>query len=362
MHKNQYRKGIDSTDNDKKKKFLIYVAFVTVIAALTYFVIKFCLAYLLPFIIGTAIAFLVQKPAATLSGKMNIRQGTASLCLVIGVYILLLVAVFLIINRIYGFAVSFTQKAPELLSKVTLIVTKITSSVEGFTGKMSGGSGDFVSKTLGDILQSAAVKVSGIISSFLSGFVTALPGMVLSIFAAVITGCYIAKDIDALKQNLYFALKPEYMKTLKKIWCITVNNVFGLFKGYLLLTLITFIELSVGFFILRVNGAFRAAFLTAVVDLLPVFGCGTVLIPWAIISAFKGSTLRAVGLVVIYLIITAVRNILEPKIIGKQVGLHPLITLISMFLGLKIFGLSGLVFLPLIVTVAYKVTEQKTAA
>ncbi len=339
----------------------------SVITALAYFIIKFCLAYLLPFIVGTAIAFLVQNPAAKLSKKLKITRGTTSLCLVVFVYILLLAVVFLIFYRFYYFAVGFSQKAPELLNQVTQTVTKITQSIENFAGKMSGSSGDYISKTLADVLQSGAVKVTEIISSFLSSFVKALPGVLLSIFAAVITGCYIAKDIDSLKENLYFALKPEYLIALKKIWQITVNNVLGLLKGYIILSAITFVELSAGFFILKVNGAFRLALLTAFVDLLPVFGCGTVLVPWAIISAFKGNALRAVGLVVIYLLITAARNIIEPKIIGKQVGIHPLLTLVSMFLGLKIFGFLGLLILPLIVTVVYhfssaKVTEQKTKA
>ena len=99
---------------------------------------------MLPFIIGTAIAFLVQRPAAVLSEKIKVKQGTASLCLVILVYILLLAVIFLIINKIYGFAVSLSGKIPDYLTQITALVTKISDSLKCLTVKISGTNEDVI--------------------------------------------------------------------------------------------------------------------------------------------------------------------------------------------------------------------------
>jgi len=115
--------------------------------------------------------------------------------------------------------------------------------------------------------------------------------------------------------------------------------------------LITFIELAVGLSILRVDGALSVAVLIAFVDILPVFGTGTIVIPWGIIELLKGNTLFAIGLAILYVIITVVRNVLEPKLVGKQIGLHPLVMLICMYVGVKVFGFTDLFILPIIAVI-----------
>ena len=95
------------------------------------------------------------------------------------------------------------------------------------------------------------------------------------------------------------------------------------------------------------NNAVLLAAIISIIDILPVLGTGAVVIPWALICLFTGNIWKALGLIVMYIIITIIRNFLEPKVIGNQVGLHPLITLLSMFCGLKLLGAVGLFGFPL---------------
>ena len=118
-------------------------------------------------------------------------------------------------------------------------------------------------------------------------------------------------------------------------------------KGYLALMFLTFIELSVGLLILGQSNAVLLAAIISVIDILPVLGTGAIVIPWAVISLFTGNIWKAIGLILLYIVITVIRNFSEPKIIGKQVGLHPLLTLLSMFCGLKLLGILGLFLCPL---------------
>ena len=131
-------------------------------------------------------------------------------------------------------------------------------------------------------------------------------------------------------------------------------------RVYLLLMCITFVELFIGFKILRVDMAFFYAFLTAIVDILPVLGTGTVLIPWGIIACILGNMGMGVGILILYVIITAVRQFLEPKIIGQQVGLHPIVTLICIFAGGKFMGILGIFLFPIMATVLKKMNDEGT--
>jgi len=115
--------------------------------------------------------------------------------------------------------------------------------------------------------------------------------------------------------------------------------------------LITFIELAVGLSILRADGAIYIAALTAIIDIMPVLGTGAVVIPWSIFEFIKGNLTFAIGLAILYIVIMIVRNILEPKLVGKQIGLHPLIMLICMYVGVKVFGFIGLFVLPIIAAI-----------
>ena len=118
-------------------------------------------------------------------------------------------------------------------------------------------------------------------------------------------------------------------------------------KSYSLLFLMTFAELTVGFMILKIPYAVVAALAIAVFDILPVLGTGGVLLPWAVIMLVLGDYPLAIGILILYIVITIIRNMIEPRIVGKQIGLHPLITLIAMFVGLQLFGLAGMILLPM---------------
>lgn len=111
--------------------------------------------------------------------------------------------------------------------------------------------------------------------------------------------------------------------------------------------LITFTELTIGLLLIGQSNAILLAAIICVIDILPVLGTGAVVIPWALISLFTGNILKAIGLILMYIVITIIRNFLEPKVIGNQVGLHPLITLLSMFCGLRLLGFVGLFGFPL---------------
>ena len=121
---------------------------------------------------------------------------------------------------------------------------------------------------------------------------------------------------------------------------------------------LTFIELTIGLSILGIENAMVVAFVIAVFDVLPVLGTGGIMIPWILISFLNSSPKLAIGLLILYLVVTIIRNIVEPKIVGNQIGLHPLLMLLCMYLGVKLFGFLGLFIMPFLILILQNLNQE----
>jgi predicted PurR-regulated permease PerM len=134
-------------------------------------------------------------------------------------------------------------------------------------------------------------------------------------------------------------------------------------KAYLIIITITLCELSLGFSILSFlkiyNGSyiFVIAALTAIIDIVPVLGTGTVLIPWALYNLISGNYSLAVGLLVLYACITVIRQVIEPKLVAAQLGIPAFLTIVSMFIGSQIFGVIGIFILPITIVMIKLLNE-----
>ena len=181
---------------------------------------------------------------------------------------------------------------------------------------------------------------------------------ITSSIVTIIASCYIAKDFDRFKASLLSVISEKYKRAGNEIKHLFNNNVKNILIGYFKILIITFIELTIGFLILNRDNAVLYAALIAVLDLLPVIGTGTVLVPWAVYSMLVSNYGLGTGILILYVIIVIVRNIIEPKIIGRQIGLHPLIALITVFIGLKFFGFIGMFIAPLLTMLIYKMYDN----
>ncbi len=153
-------------------------------------------------------------------------------------------------------------------------------------------------------------------------------------------------------------LSERHWMLLVKTKELFVKNILKMLRGYLLLMFLTFCELALGLSILRVEHSVAVALLIAIVDILPILGTGTVLIPWAIFCFATGNIVLGIGLAVMYAIITVIRNFAEPKVIGMQVGLPPVVTLFAMYVGLQFFGLLGVFAFPVLLIIAKSLQDS----
>lgn len=207
-----------------------------------------------------------------------------------------------------------------------------------------GSLSSMVSQMIREAVSGAGTALSGLAGSALMG----LPRLFLSLLVGVIALFYLFFDTSALRRQALFFVSERTLCSCTRFLSRIREAVGGCLRAYLLLLFLTFSELLAGFLLLNVDRAVLAALLTSLVDLLPVFGVGTVLVPWSILRFLSGDVFRGVGLLVLFGVMVTVRQFLEPRIVGGSLGLHPLLTLLAVFAGFRLFGFAGMLGAPIL--------------
>ena len=206
---------------------------------------------------------------------------------------------------------------------------------------------------LGEGLSVVSERAGQAVLSFLLSAVSALPSWLVTLAVTVFATFCFALDHGKVIAFAEKTLSAEMCQRVRKIRDACVTNVVRLISGYGALMFMTFSELLAGFLVMRLPYAVLAAFLTSLVDILPILGTGTVLVPWALILFAVGDTTRGLSMLMLYGVVTVVRQIAEPRVIGRSVGLHPLVSLAALYIGGRIGGIAGILVFPLAAAVAF---------
>ncbi len=341
-----------------KRKFLIDIAFLAVILAIIYLVFKFLSVYLLPFVIGIAVTFFVQKPVKAIHKKTKIAKAPLTVFLVILLYLVIVAALILLGILLYRWLASIAKLLPNLVPTVSAVLGDVNTTLSQFSTELPESLVTSLQNLPTDLIGKLTEGITGFLSKFATAAATGAPTLLIGIIITLVASCYIAKDYDTIIRFAYRHCPKKAWEIITDIKDIFVSNIFKMLKGYLLLMLITFVELNIGLLLIGQDNSILLSAIICVVDILPVLGTGTVVIPWALICLITGNIWKAIGLLLIYIVITIVRNFLEPKVIGEQVGLHPLITLLSMFCGLKLIGVLGVFLFPIILIILNDLSKR----
>ncbi len=350
-----------SLERNSKKEFLINVFYCITVFLIVIAVYYVLIKFLFPFVIGAVIAFAVQPLANRISQKIRLSQGVWSVIFALMLYALVGTILCFLAYRIIVLAIDFTEYLPSFFEKARTVFINIgdryANVFKHFPEELRLSTENFWVETI----EKFVLSLGNIITKGVSGFIKKMPLFFISGIVTLVASCYISKDFLQLKRFVKELIGEKIAQKGVKIKNILIGSVFKILKGYVLLYLITTIELYLGFLILGIKRAFLFSVIIAVVDLLPVLGTGTILVPWAILSILSDNLQLGIAIAVLYIIIVLVRNFLEPKIIGMQVGVNSLFTLMAMFLGLKVLGFWGLILFPviLIVTIQYYKSEMK---
>lgn len=344
---------------EQKKNFLINVAYILVVILIGYGIYKYLLPILAPFLLGALFAYGI----VCLSRRMKVDNKWIRILLILLCYVLLggLISICIIKGIAFLKDVVITipdfyenQAAPifELFHQdFTALISEIDPSVisafESIWENLLGYLSDLIS-----VISKYAVTI-------LSDVASSIPTLFLSTLMMILSSFFFVIDFDNIIQFYQRFVSEKWKKRIDETRLYLTNTIFIVLKSYLLIMIITFSELSVLFLLFRIPNCFLMAAIIAIFDIMPVLGSGGVLLPWAILSLATSNYVQAIKLVVIYGIITCVRNYIEPKIVAGQLGLHPLISLISMFVGLRLFGIAGMFAFPVAISFFWKKYKEK---
>ncbi len=314
--------------------------------------LRFLLPLSLPFLLGAALALLAEPMTRFLCRRLRLPRGaaagisvTAAFCF-LGLLLLMLCALLLkelsALSRVLPDLEATARSGLDLLSHWLLdLSSRMPDGIRtilqrNITGIFSGGTA---------LLDQAVRYLLGLAGHML----TAMPDSALTLGTGVIASFMISAKLPELAG--FFS--RDWLAPLLRFWQRMRSVLGGWLFAQFKLSAVTWGILTVGFWILGIPYALLWAALTALVDAFPVLGTGTVLIPWSIIAFLQGNTPRGIGLAAVYTIVSLIRSVLEPRLVGKQLGLDPLLTLASLYMGYRLFGLGGMLLAPM-VTVAIK--------
>ncbi len=347
------------------KATLVLVILITIFFAVNYVVPMFFKLSvnlfwgLFPFILAVIMAVLIDPVVDWLVEKKNINRGIAvALTLVLLISGFTLIIVFAVSRLIIELSGIYSN-----LPKYTQVLTQ--KGMEFFEGIRQYLTNNPLPQEAQDaIFNNLKVVVDGIgdamkfTTNFVFDLMTALPLLVTIILVAGVATFFISKDKKAITTFIFNAVPQNKVLSVSGVIGDINSALIGFFRAQLILISISTLLAILGLSILGNKYALTVGIVVGIFDLLPILGPGTILVPWAIIEFFAGRINMGIALLVLYGIIVAVRGVIEPKVISQQIGLHPLVTLMALFLGLKFLGIGGIIIGPVAVVLAIAIYKS----
>lgn len=346
----------------QKRDFLTNIAYWAIIAAAVYLSFEYLLPISVPFILGILAAYLVIR----LSRKLHCSHKLLRILLSLLIYGIFATAVTLLVIQGVSAVSELIKWLPEvyelkLVPFATLCYEWCLQTIEYLDPALISAL-EMVMESLLSSLKNLVSFLSGFAVDLVSGIATGIPSLILSLLAMIFSTIFVVSDYERISAFASENIPQGIKKVLTNIRVYLTDTLFVVIRSYAAIMLLTFTELSILFSIFNIEHAILKAGLIAMLDILPILGTGGIMIPWAVVSFVLGYTPLGIKLLVIYIIVTVVRNYVEPKIVGTQLGLHPIITLVSMFIGLRLFGFWGLFGLPVGISFLWKQKKEKEAA
>ena len=335
----------------RRRKFIINTLYFAVIVGIVFLVFRYLLNLIGPFFVAFLFSWILMPPIRWLTAKCHLKYNlSVALCLLVFFAVLGGVAV-LLSSRIVILIADAVAWLPHLYGDtIEPGLQNLSQWLEQAANRISPEVYDTVNDALPNVMSSIGSAVTGLsmqLVTALSGWATKLPSRLLSGLICVIATVFMTADFPRMTAFIRRQVpeRPRHVMHEAKLSLKKVLRKYG--RSYAIIMGITFAEILIGLLILRQENAFLISVAIAVFDIFPIVGAGMILGPWGIVTILNGFVGKGVGLLLIYVVEIIVRQFIEPRIVGQQVGLHPLVTLIAMFIGSKLFGGVGLFGLPI---------------
>lgn len=363
----------------KKRQFLINIAFWTVILALIFLLFRYLIQLLMPFFLALLFASISRPIARYLSrdyrwkknGKgervkvkkvMPMNSTVAGIISVVFLFLVMGGLVTLIIIRVSGSIGDLVAAVPGIYTDTVLPELEDASErLLDWAGRMDKDLLKAVEESIPNVISSlgaAVTKFSVNAVAWISSLATKLPSILLNTIICLIATVFIAVDFDSIRDFIHCNLPDAPLQMVIDIKDTFLDIVWQFLRSYALIFVITAAQITVGLMIVRVQRPLALAMLISLFDAFPIVGSGMILLPWSVFTLIAGDTMKGVGLLIVYAVVVVSRQIIEPKIVGKHVGMKPIVTLVCMYAGTQFFGGLGLFALPIAVAILTDMNER----
>lgn len=340
---------------------LIYAA----LAALAVWLgIKYALPVALPFFLGGAIAVAAEPVAGLMNRKLGAPRWLASVSAVTLVLLLLMGVAVALLALMFKQAGRLGAVLPELAKAVSGGLGSIELWLLGLAEKVPGEARTVLTNGVTSlfsgssaVMEQAVSRGLGLASQILGAVTDGALGLATGVLAAYMLSMRLPKLKKLVHDRLPEVWHSRYLPALKGL----KSAALGWLTAQLKLSGVALVLLLICFWVLQIPYAPIWAVVIAVVDAFPVLGCGTVLLPWSLICLLQNQQSRGIGLLGVWVLTWLTRSVLEPRLLGKELGLDPLVTLVAIYAGLKLLGIAGMLLAPLLAMLVVRLLKRPQA-
>ena len=330
---------------------------VSIILLLYLFITKLFM-YVLPFIFAWIIAVMVNPAVDFLESRTKAPRGFISIFSILLFYSLLALLIAVGTSRLIIELSNILERLPQYAVSLRTAIENWIALGQNIYINLSPETTEVVKSGIINLINSLTAVISGAIGKSMS-IVTIFPKTILFVIVTIISSYMMSKDMHIIRAFLASQIPEDLIRRIQSIYADLVTALGGFIRAQLTVMGISFLITITGLYLIGVPYALTMAIVIGIVDALPIFGTGAVIVPWAAANMMMKNYPLAIALLVLYGVIVVTRQIIEPKIMGKNIGLHPLATLASLYIGMRIFGIIGILIGPfaLIVIKALQKTD-----
>ena len=318
------------------------------IIALLFAVGLWLVPYSVPLLFALATALLLEPSIRRLQENYKLKRAHA-VTVIFSLFIIILgLSLYFLVVIFVQQVMALSQKLPYVLNEATKVLDRLIQTWQSYSSSIPQEIIDSLERGVNTVEQMLLSFATNLTQSLVP-YIAAIPAFLIHFLVYLIALFLICLDLPQLKQGMRRYLSERTEQRLGMVVAQLSKAGIGFLKAQFLLSLITFFLALSGLFVLGVDYAALMALVIVVVDILPILGTGSVLVPWGLISMANGNNTLGIGLIVLFVVITVVRRIIEPKVFSTNLGISPLAALVSVYLGFQLLGFIGLFVGPVVV-------------
>lgn len=375
---------------EKRRQTLINAAYIALLLFLFYLFMEYAFTLFFPFLVAFMFAMLLQKPINFITKKTPLKKGFVSCVLVLLLTGIVLGIIGVLVFKVFDEAKNLFSVIYSKIDNLPVITKNLRNAFFNRIGFLPDSIENAVREFVTDITdkiinpetnqavtnaQQSAERTNlfgkfdfSILSKPLGSIWSTakqIPSAVVSVVIAIISSCFMCMEYDKMVNFIKRQLSSKRdVRDLSSAKHLLLGSLKKIFRAYATIILITFTEIFIGLQALKLLGLYNGGYIfiiaaiTAIVDIIPVLGTGTILIPWALVCFIIGSPWLGLGIAILYVCITVIRQIIEPKLVASNLGISPVLSIMGLYLGLKLFGVVGMLAMPIILTMIKLLNDE----